>query len=379
MLCKFCKQKPVYIEDGYAHDFCGKWCASASRNGRMPLRGSPDPSRPIPNGGICRLAGCSRPVHVNADGTLSEWCSHRHRVKAVAAGKAEACLFCRQLPKAMVNGKRSDFCSTRCGRDAIDDAPIMLAVDKSHTAYENGNWFVIIFSTRLFTVLFEVTSQFRFQWLHGTPLPRIVKIWKLFGTRELTDRFMKYKLEVERRIEQLGGNSRRRWHGTTRACDLGDNDRATEFCQDQECCVCSIIRTSFDKAQFGARTNFGRFGAGIYTSATSSKVRSLLVFIEYASLPIPQETLQANDYVATKRSTYKAMLLCEVIMGNAVKLTVNHPHLTSPPRGYDSVVGEPGDDLNYDESIVYRNDAIRPLFLVIYDDGPPESEARAER
>jgi len=60
------------------------------------------------------------------------------------------------------------------------------------------------------------------------------------------------------------------------------------------------------------------------------------------------------------------MLLNRVVMGSMVKLTANDESLTSPPAGYDSVVGEPGGDLNYDESIVYNNDAIRPLFLVIY-------------
>ncbi|EPS92982.1 hypothetical protein FOMPIDRAFT_93797 [Fomitopsis schrenkii] len=45
------------------------------------------------------------------------------------------------------------------------------------------------------------------------------------------------------------------------------------------------------------------------------------------------------------------------------------PHrvtLTQPPARYDSVLGEPGAELNYDEAVLYRNEAIRPLFLVIY-------------
>jgi hypothetical protein len=32
-------------------------------------------------------------------------------------------------------------------------------------------------------------------------------------------------------------------------------------------------------------------------------------------------------------------------------------------------VGLPGVDLNYEETVVYRNDAIRPAYLVVY--GPP--------
>lgn len=30
------------------------------------------------------------------------------------------------------------------------------------------------------------------------------------------------------------------------------------------------------------------------------------------------------------------------------------------------VVGEPGADLNYEETVVYDNDAIRPAFLIVY-------------
>ena len=64
------------------------------------------------------------------------------------------------------------------------------------------------------------------------------------------------------------------------------------------------------------------------------------------------------------------MLLNDVVMGKTVKLTTNTPSLTQvrctdsvdryfvlhpgspqPPAGYDAVIGEPGGDLNYDESI----------------------------
>ena len=37
-------------------------------------------------------------------------------------------------------------------------------------------------------------------------------------------------------------------------------------------CVLTL-QSSFQRARAGERTNFGRFGEGIYTSATSSKVR----------------------------------------------------------------------------------------------------------
>jgi len=36
------------------------------------------------------------------------------------------------------------------------------------------------------------------------------------------------------------------------------------------------------------------------------------------------------------------------------------------------VVGEPGLDLNYAETVVYDNDAIRPAFLVVYGEDTEE-------
>jgi len=110
--------------------------------------------------------------------------------------------------------------------------------------------------------------------------------------------------------------------------------------------MCRIIESSFQLARAGERTNFGRFGEGIYTSATSSK---------------------SNDYYGGSASPNRAVLLNDVVMGKTIKLTTNTPNLTEPPAGYDAVIGEPGGDLNYDESIVYTNDAIRASYLIVYN------------
>ncbi|KIO16997.1 hypothetical protein M407DRAFT_85388 [Tulasnella calospora MUT 4182] len=89
-----------------------------------------------------------------------------------------------------------------------------------------------------------------------------------------------------------------------------------------------------------------RFGAGIYASSVSSK---------------------ADDYSTNVRqSSYKAMLLTTVVVGRGYKLTRDKKSLTCPPDGYHSVLGEAGDTLNYDEVVVYDDDAIRPSWLVVY-------------
>jgi hypothetical protein len=67
-------------------------------------------------------------------------------------------------------------------------------------------------------------------------------------------------------------------------------------------------------------------------------------------------------------------------------LQTDTTNLKEPPSGYHSVrvcdarggiqgptfflqiTGEPGVNLNYEETVVYDNDAIRPAYLIVYGD-----------
>ncbi|KAG8887615.1 hypothetical protein FRB99_004226, partial [Tulasnella sp. 403] len=93
-------------------------------------------------------------------------------------------------------------------------------------------------------------------------------------------------------------------------------------------------------------TGFMRFGRGIYASSTSSRAH------DSSRNNIP--------------SVNRALILATVVLGNMYKLRQPNPQLTSPPQGYHSVIGEIGASLNYDESAVYTESAIRPRWLVIY-------------
>ena len=98
-------------------------------------------------------------------------------------------------------------------------------------------------------------------------------------------------------------------------------------------------------------------------------------------------TFRSNDYSKNMgiNSEWKALLLNKVVVGNGLKLSQNNTALTEPPSGYDSVsvllayplagvlirsqvVAEvvPGGSLNYDELVVYKNEAVRPSYLVMY-------------
>jgi hypothetical protein len=63
------------------------------------------------------------------------------------------------------------------------------------------------------------------------------------------------------------------------------------------------------------------------------------------------------------------MFICSVVQGNVKKEMNSNTTLTKNDvlsKGFDSVVGEPGKDLNYDEVVVYDEDAVLPRYLVVY-------------
>lgn len=134
------------------------------------------------------------------------------------------------------------------------------------------------------------------------------------------------------------GNENRRWHGTKRKCCLGDPGHMT-FCAATDCALCCIIKTSFDLKFFKSSTGWGRFGQGIYTSATSSKsvVRWLNKSLNASNADVL--AFRSNDYSRNVgiNSELKALLLNKVVVGNGKKLTNNNSSLTAPPAGFDSV------------------------------------------
>lgn len=87
----------------------------------------------------------------------------------------------------------------------------------------------------------------------------------------------------------------------------------------------STLQSSFDLTRARSRFNFGRFGSGIYTSATSSKVRAKLQVVRLTQL-----CLQADSYAKqiAVHSPYSAMLLNEVAMGKEKLLTITDQALT---------------------------------------------------
>ncbi|KAI0748867.1 hypothetical protein C8Q74DRAFT_1212366, partial [Fomes fomentarius] len=137
------------------------------------------------------------------------------------------------------------------------------------------------------------------------------------------------------------------FHGTTRACNVGENANETSPCFKTNCALCSIMRTSFQMKFVSA---YGHYGKGFYTAPDPAK---------------------ASSYARNVNSSNKlhAILLCSVVVGRKELLHQRDPNRTAPSPGYDSVEGQKS-VTGAVESIVYREDAILPHALVVWSDTP---------
>ncbi|KAJ7081840.1 hypothetical protein B0H15DRAFT_952856 [Mycena belliarum] len=315
--CDFCGVRPKFFDGNRTHPFCSRAC-SKNALAKIPVL--------KPNAkGTCHAPGCQKPAHTNGNGSAGSYCSLAHKTIGETI-----CLMCRQAPKLA----QSHFCGSTCADDAEKNGPMMLEVPAGHATFKS------------------VADQFKASWRHsGTICPPVRRVYKIVAPQASMASYKAYQTKVESTGNfvasgRSAGNENRRWHGTRRECHLGDKGQ-TQFCASTTCSLCCIVKLSFDISLWGTKTGWGRFGKGIYTSSTSSK---------------------SNDYSHNDcTSSLKAILLNKVIVGKGCKLTQDNPNLTAPPPGYDSVLAEKGGSLNYDELVVYTNDAIRPSFLVMYE------------
>jgi len=198
-------------------------------------------------------------------------------------------------------------------------------------------------------------SCFQDGWLHpNKPLPTVRTIFKLLKTGDEMGDYHSYSLNVKAEVGGGVVTSGLFFHGTNRACTLGDTWTKDELCSKKDCSLCAIIRDSFDIDKTGTKHNWSRFGAGIYTSACSSK---------------------ADDYfknvISPSKVQSRAILVNTVVYGKPRKLYTTDASAEGSLRsGFHSVMGVPGQDLNYDETVVYKNDAIRPVYLITYGNRP---------
>ncbi|KAG9052985.1 hypothetical protein FS842_008925 [Serendipita sp. 407] len=284
------------------------------------------------------------------------------------------CVHCRLSPPR----QGSLYCGLSCVAGARAKAPCLIELKASHPMFQTSACpptpgksninqpLTLCVPIYLYARVYSpVAALFATSWSHGTPVPPLERIYAIVSPEYLTKRYNTYRDIVESTHQFLenstqavrAGNEQARWHGTTCACTLtAENPGANgggRLCSIRGCSLCNIVRVSYDLSYSGVK--WGRYGKGIYTTCTSSK---------------------ASDYSKnTLDSPLKALLLNDVVIGKGIIMSTDSPKLTGPPVGYDSVLGVPGKrlrrggaprGLNYDETVVYRNDAIKPVYLVLY-------------
>ena len=180
-----------------------------------------------------------------------------------------------------------------------------------------------------------VEQKFRGMWaLQKGACPKIKFIFNIRNTK-LKQRWVRYQRSLQNQtIEE-------HYHGTNLTCDIA---ASKNLCNDKNCGVCGISRNGFDCQCVRKNIGFQRFGHGFYLAPNSSK---------------------CHDYTRG-HCNYSAMLLCSVCPGNKYYLKRNNVTLTSPPVGFDSVYGQTGGNLNYDEIVLYNPDAILPRCIIVY-------------
>lgn len=182
----------------------------------------------------------------------------------------------------------------------------------------------------------EVEDLFNKGWRHGKKArPHIQGIFKILWPDSNLEPYLQYRKQVQARIRARNeaGNEKLLFHGTNRACLLGESSRNVLLCGLKECYLCSILRASFDVKKCGTKNAFKRFG---------------------------------HD------ACLRTLLVNRVVVGRPYKRYRNAPNLVKPPDGFDSITGEIGWDLNHEETVCYTNDAVRPAYLIVYGHKPKD-------
>ncbi|CAG8591629.1 32356_t:CDS:2 [Gigaspora margarita] len=356
--CENCKQRLVDFDpDGYPSDFCSDECRREAMGvglSNPPCTQCKEFPR-VKSSEFCGMLKCRNlPLCLTCKAKRayprSLWCSKFCRDRTpnwrqlVIERSNQLCLYCNR--DRAISGQ--DFCSSQCESFVHSNAPCMLKLPANSQKYK------------------DVAKQFKDAWKHPHKLtPEISKIWKIYCPEAMVSRYRLYREEVERQQQLAGkpfpkgdgkrlmsaGNEQRRFHGTKMSCLIGlKNDG--QVCSDKSCSVCCIIRDGYKLRYVGTGTVFSRFGRGLYFSGTSSKSD------DYNDGSL-------KDFYGV---SYKVMLLNKVVVGKGHPLTVDNMTLTAPPMGYDSVLGEPSTtgNLNYDEVVVYREEASIPQYLIVY-------------
>jgi len=144
------------------------------------------------------------------------------------------------------------------------------------------------------------------------------------------------------------GNTQMLFHGTKRACRIGESPTEVTSCTRDDCNLCKILRGSYNMERAkGARM----FGPGIYSTLASSK---------------------ADDYVSNAENNLRTrvMIVNHVALGRTKTMYEASHDMQHAPHLFNSVTAATypeGGKVNYHEAVVYREDAICANAIIIYE------------
>jgi hypothetical protein len=200
--------------------------------------------------------------------------------------------------------------------------------------------------------LYNQTEQwFKNGWKHHDKSAHITDIFYIvYGGHTAQQHLAANRNYLQAISQQYNGKAESYlFHGTQRACYIGEDASKTKTCNNPECHMCSIIKCSFQMKHIGANNMLGK---GFYTSSVSSKADG------YAW----------NHHIHSKKH---ALFLGNVVTGRCELAYRADRQKTGPAPGCHSVEAVPANqggipNLQFTETVVYREDAILPSIVVMY-------------
>lgn len=313
---KFC-QNPLCGESAWQTEgnngrliylpFCSARCAVASNYGHLLEQNR------------CGLPGCVDLCLSNLEtGNSQGFCSIRHFLLATQRGLEPVTE--DKVDRVFRDANASPEASFR-----------LMVLQKGHEAHKS------------------VKAQFLSKWPQEKgPAPRVERIFKVLIPDHLYRAYKAY-------AQEKGHTLKRRFHGTScsDSCDFFVKLQG-QPCSRQDCNSCSIATHGFNMEKAGETAQRSgihlRYGRGLYFSSVSGKshdygVRSMKV---------------------SHGRRWFVMFMANVVEGNAFTTKEGFIYTPLPPPGYDSVIGEVGQGLNYDELVVYNNAAAIPAYMIAY-------------
>jgi len=277
-LCETCCQRPKFTEkNGTVHPYCGRTCARNQQSS-------------------CKLQGCRKA----GKSVFGGYCSSRHSGQAVQHEQALACAQCRYQPSVL-----GDLCLSCNNLQSFSETRLR-EMDSNQSDLES-------LSARLIR-----------EW-NGRGSLIVDRAYEVFLPRDVFSARKTYraKLDGEGTTKMV-----QTFHSAQCICDLGFND--CRLCTWQSCGICNILKSSFEGFEFGAKSNTGRFGPGIYS------FRNPALADEFAT--------------SSTSSPYRVMIACEVYILSKAPHSRMDIETTQDERGV----------------FVSNADAIIPKYVVMY-------------